>query len=537
MDWPESLPLPQTNLSGLVLNSVIRTQLESGRSRVRNRFGTIIKQFQATWVFLAEEFADFEDFFNDDLEGGVLYFNLNLPEVSSGLGPVSVRFIDGKYSKRYLDVNQWEVTATLEKEVEQSIPDNYGSPLPNWYQVPVDVYESITITAEDSNKLFRVHPSDAETLILLQDTGVDLTAQIIGIQLMEPGGVLVTNVATNLPPLGVTQLITVTKNVAYNGNVTTTDPNSDVIAYAAGTTAPAHGVLSAVGSSTGDYTYTPTTGYTGPDSFTIQASDGNGGITQLLIVANVVPPVETWQDIALELGAWGLYQSAGITTGTGGVTGWNDSSGNAHHLVDNAYSTAKRAALTSGKVQCIRSTDRSANFTLAAGGQSLAQVMVVAHITVDTKPSTSNSSWLMGIYQAGTTSGANQTCVTVNTNGSGNSQFSYAVNSGGGSGSTISAVPLITNGLKGVYTLMQRTASTPTRQLHQMWQNGMVRGASSSTPANCNIFSFGSRADKAFFTLDCTIAGFVVFDNPDQFEDPQKHARLQQMIYLMKSTL
>ncbi|WP_179091449.1 Ig-like domain-containing protein, partial [[Flexibacter] sp. ATCC 35208] len=41
-------------------------------------------------------------------------------------------------------------------------------------------------------------------------------------------------------------------------------------------TDPAHGTATV--NADGTYTYTPATNYNGPDSFTIEINDGNGGI-------------------------------------------------------------------------------------------------------------------------------------------------------------------------------------------------------------------------------------------------------------------
>ena len=69
--------------------------------------------------------------------------------------------------------------------------------------------------------------------------------------------------------------ITTGINTAKTGSLpAATDPESDTVSYAVGSN-PSHGSLS-IGTN-GSYIYTPTTGYTGLDSFTYTVSDGQGG--------------------------------------------------------------------------------------------------------------------------------------------------------------------------------------------------------------------------------------------------------------------
>ena len=76
--------------------------------------------------------------------------------------------------------------------------------------------------------------------------------------------------SSNSPPVANDQAVTTDKNTAKSITLTATDPNNNPLTYTV--TQPSHGTISA---GTGpSRTYTPATGYVGPDSFTFKANDG-----------------------------------------------------------------------------------------------------------------------------------------------------------------------------------------------------------------------------------------------------------------------
>lgn len=94
------------------------------------------------------------------------------------------------------------------------------------------------------------------------------------------------------PPDAVNDSRTAQKNTAltFDPRTNDTDPNSDTLTVTAVSTA-SHGTVSYTGTSV---TYTPTTGYTGADSFTYTISDGNGGTDTATVSITVnAPPVAT----------------------------------------------------------------------------------------------------------------------------------------------------------------------------------------------------------------------------------------------------
>ena len=77
----------------------------------------------------------------------------------------------------------------------------------------------------------------------------------------------------NAPPTANSQSVSTTKNTAVNIILTGSDPDGSTLTFAI-VNNPTHGTLSGFNPTTGAVTYTPTTGYSGPDSFTFKVNDG-----------------------------------------------------------------------------------------------------------------------------------------------------------------------------------------------------------------------------------------------------------------------
>jgi hypothetical protein len=87
-----------------------------------------------------------------------------------------------------------------------------------------------------------------------------------------PGTVSITvGTPANTAPTATDQSLDVDHDTARAITLTGTDPESDPLTFAVATN-PAHGTLSGTAP---NLTYTPTSGYSGPDSFTFTASDGS----------------------------------------------------------------------------------------------------------------------------------------------------------------------------------------------------------------------------------------------------------------------
>ncbi|WP_188315925.1 beta strand repeat-containing protein, partial [Chitinophaga agrisoli] len=90
----------------------------------------------------------------------------------------------------------------------------------------------------------------------------------------------ITVTAVNDAPTGTGDTQTTLEDTPVNGNVTGNDADGDALTFTKATD-PAHG--SVVVASNGDYTYTPAADYNGADQFTIDISDGHGGITTVTV--------------------------------------------------------------------------------------------------------------------------------------------------------------------------------------------------------------------------------------------------------------
>ena len=94
--------------------------------------------------------------------------------------------------------------------------------------------------------------------------------------------------AGNRPPVAVSNSATTAFNTAVTINVLAndSDPDGDPLTVT-GATTPAHGTAMVNANNT--ITYTPATGYSGPDSFTYSISDGRGGTASATVSITVSP--------------------------------------------------------------------------------------------------------------------------------------------------------------------------------------------------------------------------------------------------------
>jgi VCBS repeat-containing protein len=95
----------------------------------------------------------------------------------------------------------------------------------------------------------------------------------------------VTTYANHIPTVSNTTVITDFNTVGHV-QLDAADLDSDTLTYSV-TTAATHGVGSV--NTTGYVTYTPTTGYSGSDSFVVTVSDGKGGTATSTISVTVYP--------------------------------------------------------------------------------------------------------------------------------------------------------------------------------------------------------------------------------------------------------
>ncbi len=178
MDWPDNIPLPQTNLAGKAGTVVARTEMDSGRVRQRDRFGVSLETYNAKWLFLGSEFEAFKAFFADDITNGLDWFNLPFPgeDGSGDLVTKVVRIVGAVYSKVYVPVNQWEVSLSLEVQVAQSIPDPELDIMPLLRQDVIEVTENMTLSMANQNKFFCVIVPEGETITITLPVNAGFTS-------------------------------------------------------------------------------------------------------------------------------------------------------------------------------------------------------------------------------------------------------------------------------------------------------------------------------------------------------------------------
>ncbi len=82
----------------------------------------------------------------------------------------------------------------------------------------------------------------------------------------------------NAVPVASNGSVSTTENTAVSGTLSASDTDGDTLAFAA-VSKPSHGMASITNASTGAFTYTPASNYTGSDSFTFKATDSAGQVS------------------------------------------------------------------------------------------------------------------------------------------------------------------------------------------------------------------------------------------------------------------
>jgi Bacterial Ig domain len=126
----------------------------------------------------------------------------------------------------------------------------------------------------------------------------------------------------NTPPVANNGSLSTPENTAAPATLTATDVDSDALTYSV-VAGPSHGTLSGTAP---NLTYTPTSGYTGPDSFTFKANDGQADSNVATVSITVTPTSATCPTSGPSLdtsvvvdqkSAASKITSPGLTTSTG----------------------------------------------------------------------------------------------------------------------------------------------------------------------------------------------------------------------------
>ncbi len=124
--------------------------------------------------------------------------------------------------------------------------------------------------------------------------------------------------ATNNPPVAGNGAATTPANTAVAIALTATDVENSPLTYTI-VTPPAHGTLGTL--SGNQVTYTPTTGYSGPDTFTFRANDGttNSNVATVSIAVLAPPPPPTFALTVTTTGAGGTVAPGGGNRSAGEI--------------------------------------------------------------------------------------------------------------------------------------------------------------------------------------------------------------------------
>lgn len=111
--WPTDLPNPMADGYQFTPgNAVIRTDMESGPARQRQRFTTVPVSVSVSWRFTVAQMVTFRDFFENTIHRGADWFTVSL-DAGAGLASYDARFAE-VYQAAWMPGGGWEVTSKLE---------------------------------------------------------------------------------------------------------------------------------------------------------------------------------------------------------------------------------------------------------------------------------------------------------------------------------------------------------------------------------------------------------------------------------------
>ena len=110
--WPSDLPrvLRLDGLGGRKKTAKVRTEMDAGPAKVRQRYTVATKDFTGTVILTEAQRAKLDDFYTNLLANGTLRFVMRDPQT---LELAEFRFIDD-YDEKATD-GLWEITMKLEK--------------------------------------------------------------------------------------------------------------------------------------------------------------------------------------------------------------------------------------------------------------------------------------------------------------------------------------------------------------------------------------------------------------------------------------
>ena len=126
-DWPDYLPGPLiSNFDDSAKPFERRIPMSEGPDRVRRMSLKIPKQFSVSFNLTSQQFYLLENFYESILEGGTLFFNLEIDDNAGSIVSSTkrcVRFINGFKGNKISD-DRYEVRAGLESFEDEPIVAN-----------------------------------------------------------------------------------------------------------------------------------------------------------------------------------------------------------------------------------------------------------------------------------------------------------------------------------------------------------------------------------------------------------------------------
>lgn len=111
--YPSTLPKPLIDgYGGSQDVAFIRTEMEAGSKRQRQRFSAANDQLNVNWLFTFEQMSTFRNFYNSSVNRGSDWFTIEL-DVGEGFNTFDARFTQA-YQYSRVQGNLWNVSANLE---------------------------------------------------------------------------------------------------------------------------------------------------------------------------------------------------------------------------------------------------------------------------------------------------------------------------------------------------------------------------------------------------------------------------------------
>ncbi|MDR3547636.1 MAG: Ig-like domain-containing protein [Candidatus Pacebacteria bacterium] len=284
--------------------------------------------------------------FTDPINIGTAGTGLTNPQVSTGGTPEATYYWHVEAVDSIGNKSPWSTTQTFTIDNTSGGGGTPESPAPNAATITVPVLENststpITLSATNvgADVTYAIASGPAHgTLSAVNGAEVDYTPAAnstaddtftytasSGGQTSSPATVTITITPVNIAPVSTNVTATSTADAAITITLAATDQDEgDTLTFAT-TSSPTHGTLGTISGNT--VTYTPTSGYSGTDSFTVKANDGHTDSNESTVTINVTAPVVTPQ-VTTNTNTGGSHSgiSGGIIRSSGGTTGGSSGS-------------------------------------------------------------------------------------------------------------------------------------------------------------------------------------------------------------------